>query len=543
MNTSANPNPADTVSAASVPHLPFSTSAKGITEWLERLPRDIPADYCRQLYAALKGLNAQPLPALHRLQVLERLRTPVLTQSRYFEPFFLDQLFPLDERAFKMTRLAIHFQVELIEGYMSLIRDPEFETIFAPPQQATALHRALQSHSLLLALVCQVYEAPPARLWENLNRLYALAERLQLTDTPVFEPGEDFASESSTPADVMRRTVAFQLANPTRLPQRQIADLFRFLDENVHLIGLHRERNAQGREMRFYVDLAGNGPPRHISQISGAGADIRYVAVLPMLTELLQMGVLGAPFDQRVALLLGKSELFGLMWRLDHWTGKRSTAISGIQGVAALCNLSGSQIDQLQRAVADAENPALSVTPQGSIGIGYAPVPEDVWKDVNPAAFAARHAFSCHLRYAGPEGYCLIGTEHGKVGSGEIVGFLQENRQVAVGILRARQSTVDGRRDVGEMELLSHRAASVGVYYAVGETQRKIQGVLIAAAADSEYPSTLLVPSLSLPAGAWITVEQDGQWRNYRLAKLLEASQDFRHYQLFRPRAGQPAGP
>ena len=126
-------------SPGSVPRLPFSTSAKGVADWLERLPREIPADYCRQLYAALKGLNAQSLPAMHRLQVLERLRTPVLAQSRYFEPFFLDQRFPLEEKAFKMTRLAIHFQVELVEGYMSLVRDPEFAATgfpWLPPRRA-----------------------------------------------------------------------------------------------------------------------------------------------------------------------------------------------------------------------------------------------------------------------------------------------------------------------------------------------------------------------------------------------------------------------
>lgn len=541
MSASISPQPSVSSSADPVPRLPFSTSAKGVADWVERLPREIPADYCRQLYAALKGLNVQPLPAMHRLQVLERLRTPVLAQSRYFEPFFLDQRFPLEEKAFKMTRLAIHFQVELLEGYMSLIRDPEFEAIFAPAQQATALHRALQSHSLLLLLVSQVYEAPPARLWENVNRLYALAERLRLADTAVHEPGEGFASASSTPADVLGRTLAFHLANPTRLPQRQIGDLFRFLDENTHLIGLHRERDAQGRETRFYLDLAGTAPPRHISQLAGAHPDIRYLAILPMLTELMQMGVLGAPFDQRVALLLGKSELFGLMWRLDHWTGRRTAAIAGVQGVAALCKLTPSQIDHLQRTLADGAGNALSLTAQGSVGIPFAPAAEDIWKDANPVALATRQAFTCHLRYAGPEGCCLIGTEHGKAGSGEVVGFLQENRQVAVGILRARQSTRDGTRDVGEMELLSHRASTVGVYYVVGETQRKIQGVLIAGQPDSEYPATVLLPSIGLPAGAWITVEQDGQWRNYRLAKLLEATPDFRHYQLYRPRAGQPA--
>jgi hypothetical protein len=117
MNASSNAKLAPDAPVA-VPRPLSSASARGISDWLERMPQEIPADYCRQLYAALKRLNAQPLPALQRLQFLERLRGPVLAQSRYFEPFFLDQKFPLEEKAFKMTRLAIHFQVELIEGYM-----------------------------------------------------------------------------------------------------------------------------------------------------------------------------------------------------------------------------------------------------------------------------------------------------------------------------------------------------------------------------------------------------------------------------------------
>jgi hypothetical protein len=418
---------------------------------------------------------------------------------------------------------------------MSLIRDPGFEVIFAPAQQASALHRALQSHALLLLLASQVYEAPPARLWENVNRLYALAERLQLADTAVYEPGENFASATSTPADVMGRTVVFHLANPTRLPQKQIGDLFRFLDENTHLIGLHHKRDAEGRETRFYLDLAGTAPPRHISQLAGTHPDIRYISIQPMLTELMQMGVLGEPFDERVVLFLGKSELFGSLWRIDHWTGRRSTAISGMQGVAALCNLTPPQVERLQRTLADGAGSAFSLTPHGSVD--SSPAAEEIWTDVNPAALAERQAFTCHVRCAGPEGYCLIGTEHGKAGSGEVVGFLQENRQVAVGILRARQSTRDSTRDVGEMELLSHRSRTTGVQCMVGESQRKIQGVLITAAPDSEYPATLLLPPLSLPSGAWITVEQDGRWRDYRLAKLLEATPDFRHYQLYHPHA------
>jgi hypothetical protein len=430
---------------------------------------------------------------------------------------------------------------------MSLIRDPEFETIFAPAQQAAALHRALRSHGLLLLLISQVYEAPPAGLWENVNHLYALAERLCLTDTAVPEPSEAFAVNSSTPSEVLRCILAFYLTNPTRLQQRQIAALFQFLDENAHLISLQRERDGQ-RETRFYLDLAGVAPPRHISQLVGAHPGIRYLVIQPMLTELMQMGVLGAPFDQRVALLLGKSEMFGSMWRLDHWTGGRTAAIAGVQGVAALCGLAPTQIDHLQRTLADGAGPAVNLAPQGSIGVGDAPATEDIWKDANPAALATRRAFTCQLRYAGPEDCCLIGMEHGNADSGAIIGFLQENRQVAVGILRALQSTEDGARDVGEMELISHRAETVGVYYVTGDSQNKIpgviQGVLLPGQPDSEYPATLLLPSIDLPAGAWITAAQDGQWRNYRLAKLLESTPDFHHYQLYRPRtesASQPA--
>jgi hypothetical protein len=535
MNASINPKVSPRPASAA-PHLPFFTSVKGVADWLEQLPHDNPAKYCRQLYAALKGINAQPLSALHHLQLLERLRTPLLDQARHFEPFFLDQRFPLEEKAFKMTRLAIHFQVELAEGYMSLIRDHEFEAIFAPAQQATALHRALQAHGMLLLLISQVYEAPPERLWENMNQLYALAERLRLTDVAVYEFVEAFASSSSTPADVLRRTLAFHLANPTRLPQRQIGDLFRFLDENTHLIGLHLQRDGQGQETRFYLDLTGTSPPRHISQLTGPHPGIRYLTIHPMLTELMQMGVLGAPFDQRVALLLGKGELLG---RLEPWSGRRTTAIVGVQGVAVLCNLAPPQIGQLQRALADGEGNALSLAPRRQVGLAVSPATEDIWKDADPAALAARQAFDCHLRYAGPEGYCLIGTQHDKAGTGEVIGFLLENRQVAVGILRARKPTLDGARDVGEVEILSHRASTVGVYYVAGESRRKIQGVLITDQPDSEYPATLLLPSISLPAGAWITVEQDGQWRNYRLAKLIESAPDFRHYQLYRPRTGQ----
>ncbi|WP_054773307.1 hypothetical protein [Methylogaea oryzae] len=197
-------------------------------------------------------------------------------------------------------RLAIQFQAELALGYQRVLESSQCATTFGPDQQATTAHRALSAYGLYLLRSAQSYLPPAAGLWGKIHQAYRCAESLGVAHRAVVDPDGPYASSASAD-ECLRKIVLFQLALPTRLRQSEIAELYDWIDANIPLVRLQKERAFNLQEAQFFVDLAKDGNPQPIGALVTPHADIRYLFLEPSLLVQLRTGAACSTFGTDLA--------------------------------------------------------------------------------------------------------------------------------------------------------------------------------------------------------------------------------------------------
>lgn len=518
--------------------LPFAATAPAAEAWLQRLPTLGFGDACRHLFNALRAVNRLDMAAHQRFQLLETLRTQVLNYSRRFEPYFVEQSFPLDDKVAKVVRLATQFQAELALGYHRVAESPACAEVFSKAQQATATHRALTAYGLYLLRSAQSYEAPTASVWPKIYGVYRRAETLGVADEQVTDLYCPLASSAS---ECLRKIALFQLALPTRLQQKQIGELYGWFDDNSHLVRLQRERAFNLQEAHFYLDLSASEMPQPIGTLVAPHAEIRYLFLEPMMLELLESGMACSPFGLSVARRLVPSKD---SWQEDAQIHSALFA-TGTEGCAALLE---ADVPEVRLRLKGQERATLELFPTNMAA--RAPLSarvaqhmtasraklthvsrDEIWGGTEPEAIAANHSSEGLVRYYADQDRAALIGDRQDLKMGQLVAVAAEGIEVLLGIVRTVTATSDATRVWADVEIIPGTVATARAYVE-GERRRRLPALVVTGDHGQGATTSVMLLPTPFPNGTWITLEQQGKWSNQRLARLVEATGDFCQYHM-----------
>lgn len=540
-------SPPSPVAESALPFAPTAGGASawldGLNPWMKPLSSVNPGEACRYLLGILQESGKIEMTALQRLHLLEVLRPHVLRAASSLDRYFLEPVCADDGKALKLRRMGLLFYSELARNYQCVVGDAGFAEVLNSGQKATAMHRALQSFSLYLLRCHQAYEAAGRTFWEDVYALYRCAEAFAVLDREVADP-EGTLTRADTVRLLAGKLAVFHLANPLMLTQRQIGLLFSCLDDNVHCVGLSAESAPEGGKAAFFLNLDGSAAPQHQGNLTTAMAEVRYLSVDATLPGLLFNGSAYAPWGKAVAQRLAPRSVWD--------SQEASRAVLFTHGIAGCSALSECGMDFLERRMdgrktnAKEELELLPLdkrrehTPAEAAGLNFGikrVSREEIWGHTSADAIAVKHSCLGFLNRNSATGRAVIVAERRHLRVGEVVSYRDGARGSVWAIVRNTAPTADPERVWAELETLEGDVAPVKVYIEGAGRQRL--PALLCTPKDAAGSQSALLPPIGLANGTWLVLEQEGQWLNRRLSRLLESTGCVNHYQL--PPAITPA--
>ena len=229
----------------------------GAKAWLENVPLANVAAAQRQLLAQVEEFNRFATPSANRLATLERLREAVhfvqIEQARRF----INRALPMAEAegAVFADTLALWEQMRL--GYLRCVDAIEAKEPGMRGQGALACQRALALAGLKMFHFHRAYRQVPREEWRALHRMYARAEALKVSETPV----KDYLNRDvhdTSPRIAYMRALLLGMANPNELSQRQLTFVAFLLERWAEKVEISARPGAEDLDAPpLIVDLEG----------------------------------------------------------------------------------------------------------------------------------------------------------------------------------------------------------------------------------------------------------------------------------------------
>ncbi len=288
--------------------------------WVEELPTGHVGETARLVYKALADLNRSELPVNHRYRIMEMFRAPADYVCTQLDKHYVGQPFPLSAKPRRIAELAREMAWEMAIGYKIVIDAAlsGFSHKIDNRQLLTTLYRTMDYLSRTLVKAYLVYAPPPSHVWLELHHLYLFSEHNDLHDSKVKDPLEP-EREDNTIGDLYRTAMLMSLANPYRLPQKQILWVRQALaqwNKACSLLSFNPNEEPPGL---FAVDMEGDQPPSYVTAVRQQIPSYLRVLNTSALTDLLRQAS-GAHDD---------SSLTELNQRLSQATLRRLTLAWG----------------------------------------------------------------------------------------------------------------------------------------------------------------------------------------------------------------------
>ncbi|HUL13629.1 MAG TPA: hypothetical protein VLU73_15880 [Methylococcaceae bacterium] len=534
------------MSSSETPQLPFPLRLDSIDSWLADLPVTNSRECCRILYAGLQALNGNELDPPLRLQALERFRPLVVLQARNLIPYFVGKPLPLGEKIRKLAKLSAQFHAELAKGYETIAKRDNFAELFEAKEQATIIHRALQSYELLLLHLAHTYEMPSSSIAEKLDALYRLAEAADVHNLNLNDP-DCSPNAASSISDLFKRIQAFRLAAPNRLSQEDIRQYYDLLRQYDGLIHLGRNPGEAGGQAELSVDPnSGRVPhsPIRVADNRGNIPQVLFGAFVGKLDALRQPTVpAGARLNESLSVYL--QVRLGAMPPL--MAGQKSRNAVLILGFDVLVLALAKLLVKSEHRASWADMTELELVPlsdhtgagpglESSKSAGTFTSAPFLKKSVKPQVGGdiwsqPMGEFPCQVHRTEAPGYYLLDHAAGALRVGRLVGLNTDNKLIQIG--RVCGSGHEGARSFDGFELL---ASDVNLARIFCDTAPQIgrQALFVKAAAAGKECYGLILPPLKLRSGEGLAVELDGRREKYRIAKLLEATSEFSQFEIVR---------
>ncbi len=241
---------------------PAVADLKSCEAWLARAALADPKQACRELTGLLESLEEVPPPERALLEVLERLREPIVVAQAEHAKRYAGRPLPLKDFEVNAFEQVFDLWTTLGRAYRRLLRSAlEDASPDLADQKALLAHRALDCIAELMLAHYRSRREVDNEQWRDLHQLYRAAHEAGLAMTTV---SAGYRSKSvSTCAEVYVRAVLLSLANPYSLGTRELAWARRWATMWAYKVELApTAADGQG----YAVDFDGNQPPAWAKQ-------------------------------------------------------------------------------------------------------------------------------------------------------------------------------------------------------------------------------------------------------------------------------------
>jgi hypothetical protein len=239
---------------------PAIADIKSCEAWLARAALSDPKQACRELTGLLESLEEVPPAESALVEVLERLREPIVVAQAEHAKRYAGRPLPLKDFEIAAFEQVFDLWTTLGRAYRRLLRSAvEDLSPDLAGKEALLAQRALDCVGELMLVHYRARREIDNELWLDLHQLYRTAETHGLTLQTV---SAGYRSKSvSTCAEVYVRSALLSLANPYALGTRELAWTRRWATMWAYKVDLApAAEDGQG----YAVDLDGvprNGEP------------------------------------------------------------------------------------------------------------------------------------------------------------------------------------------------------------------------------------------------------------------------------------------
>jgi len=266
----------------------FLTDSKAAKDWFDGLPMANAGETAKQTYQALKEFNRLDIPNKIRAQIIEMFRPPIAFIRENLERHYIEIGFPLNIKGTQSSNLAIALDTELSISYKIIannILECDAES-FDKNLLIITLHRI--SHYLLNILLqtAIIYQPYRKGAWKEIHSIYAYASMNKIHQVGIKDSKRpNFISSIE---DVYKSCLLLATANPTRLRQSQIRQLFLKIPEWTSLINITiPDKDNSISSGQFYLELNSDEEPhRNIQNSANKSRSERIVDMNNLLDKL-----------------------------------------------------------------------------------------------------------------------------------------------------------------------------------------------------------------------------------------------------------------
>ncbi|MFW5443206.1 MAG: hypothetical protein ACKE51_02715 [Methylococcaceae bacterium] len=201
-----------------------------VNQWVLELPAANPSLATRLFHDFIKGFNIVELPGQQRLEILEILRPHFLTIEDFLRSRLILSGFPKSGNEQKILSLVVSVEKQFTIGYWMVVRELTRRNVgwFQSKNSALAIQRTIKGLSEIVVTHYMMFLPVPDWVWIDLHSLYKLSVRSKKENSKVADE-KSLAGKISTPEDCYKQVLLLSLADPSRLMQKEVQQVYDFI--------------------------------------------------------------------------------------------------------------------------------------------------------------------------------------------------------------------------------------------------------------------------------------------------------------------------
>lgn len=251
---------------------------KGISRWIDSLPKANIGETARQLYQGLIEFNQLIIAPDKRLDLLELIRPQISFVCTALARYYLGQSIVLEERPRKIANLSQALENHLANGYkIVILQADQIKQRQRGSLLALAIQRAISTLSRPIVRAYQLYRPAPDSIWLEIHQLFRLAHAHKLQDLRIKDP-ESADAQTLSIKQTYTTILLMGAARPNQMRQKAMAHLMTQLESWSRLVKMVKPDSLNAM---FVINPDADAPPRYRSTLqevdldSGIGLDTR----------------------------------------------------------------------------------------------------------------------------------------------------------------------------------------------------------------------------------------------------------------------------
>jgi len=243
----------------------YPTHPRKLKKWLTDLPQANMGEITRHIFAVVREINRKKIPAKHRLEIMEMLRSPSRSILDNLKKYFINRTFPLPEKSKKIVNLNQSLLQEMALGYKIIAQQAAGSTEKVDNKsQAIAIARTIQYQSELLLRASEIYASIPSNIWHDSHQLFAYAVDKKLHRKTISD--DENPNKKTTIEDIYKQMLLFSLSRPTAMRQSDSDRVYKKLYNWTTQTKLSDQTQENQINRFFCARVEEDHPPSYLNQ-------------------------------------------------------------------------------------------------------------------------------------------------------------------------------------------------------------------------------------------------------------------------------------